>query len=121
MLSHKVFGAGIPGLAVQALCQDVTIGISAAGTVQGDATALTSSVNVVSTVAAGSGVVLYSASVPVDSQKIYNAGANQLNVYPPTGFNINSLAANTAISLATNSAIELTCVSTTRFIAILSA
>lgn len=121
MLSHKVFGAGMIGLATQAICQDVTTGISAAGTTQGTATALTSHVNVVSTVAANSGVILYSSPVPVDTQLIFNGGANPLNVYPPTGFKINNLATNAAVILATNTTLECICVSSSQFIAILSA
>ena len=121
MLSHKVFGSGIPGLSVQALCQDVATGITAAGTVQGDATALTSHVNVVSTVAANTGVILYSTAVPVDSQVIFNGGANPLNVYPPSGSKINNLPANGAVILPTNTVMECICVSSTQFIAILSA
>src|SRR3990167_8189843 len=102
MLSHKVFGAGLPGLAVQAIGQDIATGITAAGTIQSDATELTSAVNVVGTVAAGSGVILYRNSVPVDSQWIFNGGANPLNVYPISGAKINNLATNAAVILALN-------------------
>lgn len=121
MLSHKVFGAGIPGLAVQAICQDVKTGLSAAGTDQSGATELTSATNVVVTVGAGSGVICYSGMVPVDSQLVFNGGANPLIVYPPVGFKINNLPVNTGVILATNTAIEMTCVSTTQIVAILSA
>lgn len=121
MLSHKVFGAGIPGLATQAICQDGNTGISAAGTDQSGATELTAAVNVVGTVGAGSGVICYSGLVPVDSQLVFNGGANPLIIYPPSGFKINNLPANTGVILALNTAIELTCVTSTQIVAIMSA
>jgi len=120
MLSYKAFGAGLPGLVVQAISQDVATAISAAGTTQGTATELTAHVNVVSTVASGAGVILYSKSVPVDSQVIFNAGANELIVYPVSSAKINSLPVNTGVILPTNTAMEVIMVSTTQHIAILS-
>lgn len=75
-------------------------GISAAGTTQGTATALTKDQNEVTTVAAGSGVKL-PASTAGNAIAVANAQAtNALLVYPATGDAINALAANTALSLA---------------------
>lgn len=70
-------------------------GVSAAGTVQGDATAITAQMAVVTTVASGAGVIL-PATGPV---WIRNNGANTLKIYPPVGDNINALSANTAATL----------------------
>lgn len=121
MLGYKVMGAGIPGLAVQALCMDAATGISAAGTTQGTATALASAVNFVSTVAAGAGVVLPSAATAGDGIIIFNGGASALKIYPDSGATINALALNAAMTLATNTAVELWRGSTTQWAGILSA
>ena len=74
-------------------------GLSAAGTTQGTATAITNQTNEFTTVAASSGAILPS---PEQGEFIFvaNAGANAMNVYPATGHSINALAANAAFSLA---------------------
>ena len=121
MLGYKVFGSGVPGLTVQAICQDVEASVSAAGTTQGTATELTFADSEVTTVAAGSGVVLSSSATAGDTQSVFNAGANPLKVYPPSGFKINSLPANQAMTLATNTGCLFKFVSTTRVFGVLSA
>ncbi len=81
--------------------KSIATGLSAAGTTQGTATALTKSFNEVTTVAASSGVVL-PAPEAGEIVVVANQGANALNVYPASGHSINSLSANTAQSLATD-------------------
>jgi hypothetical protein len=120
MLGFKLFGSGLTTLAVASICQDVTSGIVAAGTTQGTATALTSTLNGLGTVAAGSGVVLYAGS-PGDCQIVYNAGLNPVNVYPPSGYGINQLAANIPHVLPINTACEYWFLSATQLIGVLSA
>lgn len=78
-------------------------GVSAAGTVQGDATALTAQVNVVTTVASGAGVILPTHG-PI---WIRNAGATSLKIWPPVGDAINSLGANNAATLAMGGSVML--------------
>jgi hypothetical protein len=73
--------------------RSVGTAISAAGTVQGNATALTKEINVVSTVASGAGVVLPTAVAGM-VLTITNTSANSLLVYPATGGVINALATN---------------------------
>jgi hypothetical protein len=73
--------------------------VSAAGTTQGTATALTSAYNVVTTVAAGAGVILPTPTAAGTSVSIVNKGANPLLVYPNSGAVIDAGAANAAISL----------------------
>lgn len=73
--------------------------VTAAGTVQGDATAITALINVVTTTPAGSGVIL-PASSALFNRRIVNHGANSLNIYPNSGGTINGLSANTAITIA---------------------
>ena len=77
--------------------RSVATGISAAGSVQGDATALSKDINVVSTVSAGQGVIL-PAAVAGMMITITNTSANSLLVYPASGGVINTLATNTAIT-----------------------
>ena len=73
-------------------------GLSAAGTTQGTATAITKQMNEFTTVAAGTGAILPS---PEQGEFIFvqNSGANAMNVYPASGHSINALAANAAFSL----------------------
>jgi len=74
-------------------------GLSAAGTTQGTATAITNQTNEFTTVGSGQGGILPS---PEQGEFIFvaNAGANALLVYPASGHSINALSANTAFSLA---------------------
>jgi hypothetical protein len=65
-------------------------GISAAGTTQSGATALTNLINIVSTVASGSGVVLTTGLKAI----IMNRGANALAVYPPSTGQLEALGTN---------------------------
>lgn len=83
--------------------QSAATGLTAAGTTQATALALAKQVNVVTTVAAGSGVILaaltFVAGLCVEII-IINAGANALLAYPPSGATINALAVNVAFSVA---------------------
>lgn len=81
--------------------KSIATGVSAAGTTQGTATALTKSFNEVTTVAASAGVAL-PAPEAGEIVMVANQGANALSVYPASGHSINSLSANTAQSLATD-------------------
>ena len=120
-LGWKVFAAGLPQPTAAALLKDVATSVSAAGTTQGTATELTSADSEVTTVSAGTGVVLSSQLAAGDEQSVFNAGANALKVYPPSGMKINSLAANAAMTLGTNTGVIFKCVSTTRVFGVLSA
>jgi hypothetical protein len=120
-LGWKVFGQGMPGPYAVALLQDTATSVSAAGTTQGTATELTAADSEVATVASGAGVVLSSKLAPGDSQTVFNAGANALRVYPPSGMKLNSLATNAAMLLATNTGCLFKCISTTRVFGVLSA
>jgi hypothetical protein len=82
------------------LLYSTTTGIIAAGTVQGNATSLTTSFDVVSSVPSGSGVKLPTAS-PGLIVTIVNRGSNALNVYPNIGAKIDSNSSNAAVTLAT--------------------
>ena len=57
-----------------------------------------------------------------DSVWIYNGGANSCKVYPDSASaQINQVGAGTAVTLATNTAMLLCRITTTRWIAVLSA
>jgi len=91
--------------------------VSAAGANQGAATALTVDYNVVTTVAASTGVKLPTATAG-RRIVIVNKGANTLSIYPATGAAIDALAANAAIQVAANGSIELMASSTTQWYSI---
>lgn len=84
--------------------------VSAAGTTIADATALksTASHNIVTTVAAGSGVLLPNSDIG-DEYLVYNAtGTNALSIYPPTSSaTINQLGAGVAMLLSPYTAVKL--------------
>jgi hypothetical protein len=105
---------------VGGLLLSTTTGISAAGTVQADATALTNDINVVTTTASNTGVRL---PVPAAGRVIavVNRGANALKVYPATSTAINALANNAAFSVAANATLTLRGSSATQWYAELTA
>jgi hypothetical protein len=79
-----------------------TASVSAAGSTQGTATALTANNVVVTTVSASQGVVLPVPSTTGTRISIVNKGANALAIYPNSGGSIDAASANTAISLPVN-------------------
>lgn len=120
MIGAKVFPAGLPISLMECMCKDIGT-VSAAGTTQGTATELTMADSEITTAAAGSGVVLSSSLSGGDLQTVFNAGANAVKVYPPSGFKINSLSTNSPMTLPTNTGCLFKCVSTTRVFGVLSA
>lgn len=94
--------------------RSVGTGISAAGTVQGDATAITKEMNVVSTVASGAGVVLPTAVAGM-AITITNTSANSLLVYPATNGIINSLSANAAFTQPAGATLQFIAPTTTQW------
>lgn len=77
----------------------VSQGLTATGTNQATALALTSQWNEVDTTPSGSGVLL-SSYQQGQSQSVLNNGANPLNVYPPPGAQINALGVNAPFVLS---------------------
>ena len=94
--------------------RSVNASVSAAGTVQGNATALTTEFNRVSTVASGSGVVLPTATAGM-AVVIVNSSANSLLVYPASGAAINSLATNAGYSHVTLATLQYIAISSTQW------
>ena len=121
MLGFKAFAAGLPGPLSAVICKDTGAALSAAGTTQGTATELVNADSELTTVAAGAGVVLSSGLASGDQQTVFNAGANAVKIYPPSGMSINALAANAPMTLATNTGVIFKCISATRVFGVLSA
>jgi hypothetical protein len=94
--------------------RSVGTAISAAGTVQGNATAITKEMNVVSTVASGAGVVLPTAVAGMVIS-ITNTSANSLAVYPATSAAINTESANAAYSQPAGSTLQFIAPTTTQW------
>jgi hypothetical protein len=92
------------------------IGLTAAGSTQGTGLALTKDLNVVSTTAASTGVVLPTAA-PGMEILVFNRGASTLNVYPGAGAQIEALGANVATTVATLAKVRMVAVSTTQWLA----
>ena len=92
----------------------VGTGISAAGSTQGTATALTKDINVVSTVSASQGVVLPTAVAGMRIT-VMNTSATAMNTYPASGAAINSLATNAAFVHAAGARLDFVATSTTQW------
>lgn len=119
-LVEEMMQGGISAGGARGICGQINDSISAAGTTQGTATALTTSINVITTAAANSGVILPNPRGGSELD-ILNIGANQCIVYPPTGAQINNLSANAGFTLAPNTAVKVKKFSALRWMGFLSA
>lgn len=102
-----------PGLTVtdKAISVPVVTGLTATGNTQRTALVLSANVNVVATVAPGSGVMLPS---EVGKEiEILNRGRRTLLVYPPAGASIDGGAANAAISELAYGKLRIVCATKT--------
>lgn len=84
----------------------VASSVTAAGTVQGDATALTTTYNIVTTATADQGVVLPDAATGKVA-KVINTTAVNIKVYPASAEQIDSLGTNVAKNLAPGASLEV--------------
>ena len=93
-LVKNQMGGGTSAGQAQALNgSNINSAVTAAGTTQGTATAITADTNVVTTATSGQGVILYNGII-TDSQDIFNNTAVSIYVYPPTGGKVNQVATN---------------------------
>ena len=92
----------------------VSSAVSGAGTVQGGATVLTTSLNNVTTVAAGTGVILPTTAAGLRIV-VRNGGANALKVYPTGTTTINAAGAGVAFSLDVGAMIEFIAMTATNW------
>jgi hypothetical protein len=99
---RNIMGAGEPALVAQMASGTIADGLTATGSTQATGYAMSTDTAVFTTVAASTGAVLPGSTLaqPGDEVVVANLGANALSVYPPVGGAINSLAANTALSVA---------------------
>lgn len=93
--------------------RSVSATVSAAGTDQATATALTADINVVSTVGSGTGVLLPTPTAAGMKITVFSDGANDLAVYPHTDGTIDGAAANTAATLTSTKRADFIAVSST--------
>lgn len=121
-LAKNLMGLGFSALQASGdFIAAVATAISAAGTTQATATALTADCHLVSTAAANSGVIVYNGVIG-DSQVVFNDNTgNTFFVYPPVGSRVNNLSTNSGVLLAPNTAAIFVKVTSTRWLAILSA
>lgn len=104
-----LIGLGMPWQHANAVATNTTTSCSmkscataltAAGTVIGDALALTSLVNIVTTAAASTGVKLPDVDIGVEVV-VQNNGGNTMNLFPPTSAGtINAGSAGAAVTIA---------------------
>ena len=84
--------------------------VTAAGTTQGDATALTNSYNIVTTATTDQGVVLPDATTG-KAAKVINATTVNIKVYPASSEAIDSLGTDVSKNLAPGASLDLVCAS----------
>lgn len=117
----RIMAAGVSAAAANQICGGVVTGISAAGSTYSDATALSASVNIVSTTGSGAGVKL----PPVERSaviEVFNQGANALLVYPPSGAKIDALTTTSGgFSVGAGKAARFRAVSGTQIYSLLGA
>src|SRR6056300_1049714 len=88
--------------------------VTAAGSTQGDATALTKTYNIVNTASANQGVKLPDCAAGV-LVSVFNSTANTIKVYPASSEAINDLALNVSISVSPDKGVDFIGVSATQW------
>lgn len=112
---------GLSAGTARAINGQIATGLTAAGTTISDALDLNSSINVVSTAAAGSGVQLPSMMLG-DLVEVYNGGTGAMYVYPDQStVAINQLSAGSGVLLAPNTGLMVRKTTSTTAVAYLSA
>ena len=98
-IQNKLISLGMWGEIAEQVCLgDITSGLTAAGSTQADALAISADANIFGTVASGTGAVL---AIPSAARVIVrNGGANALLVYAPVGGTMNGTS-NGSLSIAT--------------------
>lgn len=103
--AENLMAEGTPASVAKQIGMETPVtGLTAAGTTQAGALALTSNCSIFSTVGSGAGCMCST----TQNGFIYNGGSNALTVYPGTvaqGFNFAGLSAGTGISVPANKGI----------------
>jgi hypothetical protein len=118
--AKEIMQGGLSPQTAKSMAGGANAAVSAAGTTAGTATTIGSSMSIITTAAASSGVRLPSLEIG-DETEILNVGANAVIVYPASGERINGLATDASFLLATNTAVRVRKMSSTRNAAYLSA
>lgn len=116
---NEYMGSGVAAEAAKLTGESVLGAIAATGTLTSDAYAIKNSVNTFTTVTAGSAEAAKlpaKSVVPRDVITVVNNGAGVLNVFPPTGGNINMSAANLSYPVAVGQAIKFQRTSATAWV-----
>ena len=120
-LARDIMKGGFSWGSAKAVNGQIDSTVSASGTSISDAKRLATSINVVTTAAASSGVQLPSAEIG-DEVEILNIGSNSVVVYPDASTaRINNLSTGSGFTLATNTAVKLRKFTKLRWIGYLSA
>lgn len=98
-----------PGAAL-ACSGSISPTVTAAGTTQATATALTTVFNVVTTATEGQGVILPGSMTASDDGMIANNTSVDIYCYPPVGYKINGAATNAPMMIGPNRAIQFVCI-----------
>jgi hypothetical protein len=116
----RVLGAGTSGGTTTAICGDVANTLTAAGSNQATALAISAAYNRVSTTAASTGVILPPSETGA-MMVVANDGASSLQVYCQTGSTIDGVAAGTGVAIATTKRRVFVGISPTVWVSILGA
>ncbi len=115
MIAREISASGLSGLACNAICGSQSLTVTAAGTTQATATALSSAFNVVTTCALGANGVQLPVNQPGDSIQVCNATSANCYVYPPTGGSFSGGTANIPFCMGPNASEEFTQISATNY------
>lgn len=120
-LAKQMMGGGISSGMARAMNGTVAATLSGAGTTLATGTAINAAFNVFTTVASGTGGTLPACEVGDTLWVFNNTATNALTVYPDSGSTINQLSANIGVLLSPYTGCIFARVSTTGWIANLSA
>jgi len=99
--NRKLTNGGISSVLAVPLVGDMQDSVTAVGATQATAAQATGDRVIVTSAAAGTGVILAGPAYTAgDDVIVVNLGANDILVYPPTGGVINALAANAGYTVA---------------------
>lgn len=121
-IKQKLTGVGIAPAAALNITGTVANNVSAAGSTQATATALSlDDLQVVTTVAASQGVILPALSAGDEMVVANYDGSDALSVYPPVGGKINNGTLNAAVSITAGKSGTFACIDSLNFVGKLSA
>lgn len=106
MIARELVSSGLSPLAAFSISGSRSLTITAAGSTQATATAMTSAINVVTTCTEAASGVLLPINDIADSIIVCNATSANLRVYPPIGGTMSGSTVNVPFTMAPNSTEE---------------